>query len=64
MNPTKGMKPGTSDCCAYGVAGRTFTSSPPVVVQRKQGHLERPASKELAVGISGKISCTGAKGKS
>jgi len=40
-----------------GVAGRTFMAKKPVVVQRKQGHLERPASQELAVGIKGKDCC-------
>lgn len=57
MNPTKGMKPDTKHECAYGVPGKTFTSSPPVVAQRKHGHLERPPSQELAVGIKGKDCC-------
>lgn len=54
MNPTKGMKPEKTHECAYGIAGKSFQSVPPQVVNRKQGHLERPPSQELAVGIPGK----------
>lgn len=42
-------------CCnVAGVAGKTFMAKKPVVVQRPKGHLERPASQELAVGLKGK----------
>jgi hypothetical protein len=51
------MIPDKSKCCVTGVAGATFTAKKPVVVQRKQGHLERPPSQELAVGLKGKDCC-------
>ena len=57
MKQTKGMIPDKSKCCVTGVAGATFTAKKPVVVQRKQGHLERPPSQELAVGLKGKDCC-------
>jgi len=40
-----------------GVAGKTFMAKKPVVSERPKGHLERPASQELAVGLKGKDCC-------
>jgi hypothetical protein len=40
--------------CAYGVAGKTFSTVAPSVQQRKHGHLERPPSQENAAGVKGK----------
>ena len=57
MKQTKGMVPDKSKCCVTGVSGATFMSKKPVVVQRPHGHLERPPSQELAVGLPGKIRC-------
>jgi hypothetical protein len=48
------MKRSTHKECAYGIAGKSFMAQPKVVQNRKQGHLERPPSQELAVGLKGR----------
>lgn len=57
MNKTPGMIADKDKGTVAGVAGRSFTASTPVVVQRKSGHLERPPSQGNAVGLKGKDCC-------